>query len=251
VIPKLEHQTATREENRVEPDCTNTGSYDLVTYCSVCGKELSRVSETIPALGHIETTREENRVEPTTHADGSYDIVTYCTRCNTELKRETVILPKLPSEEPTANVYYLGAIGNDTQQDIPVLWSEYGFDVPGRATHYLNYMKDNDTREYTENSLPGQHELTWTLRTPLGLDEELTTIMGEEIVITESDKIYPAIALPTGYKVTAWSTDSNNSYPVNEVIDSVETQEGYTIYYVRTACDYGYTPTYFITIIGG
>jgi hypothetical protein len=64
-------------------------------------------------------------------------------------------------------------------------------------------MKSNDAREYTEDSLAGQHELSWTLRTPLGFDQELTDAMGEDIYITETDNIYPAIALPTGYRVTA------------------------------------------------
>jgi DNA-directed RNA polymerase subunit RPC12/RpoP len=31
VIPMLEHKQATKEENRIEPDCTNDGSYEKVT----------------------------------------------------------------------------------------------------------------------------------------------------------------------------------------------------------------------------
>ena len=40
-------------ENRVEPDLVNNkvGSYDSVTYCTVCGAEISRETVTIPALG--------------------------------------------------------------------------------------------------------------------------------------------------------------------------------------------------------
>ncbi|MBQ1675475.1 MAG: InlB B-repeat-containing protein, partial [Oscillospiraceae bacterium] len=40
------------EENRVEPTCTEPGSYDLVVYCTVCGEEISRQTVTIPAIGH-------------------------------------------------------------------------------------------------------------------------------------------------------------------------------------------------------
>ena len=40
------------EENRVEPTCTDAGSYENVTYCAVCGEELSRVPNVIPAAGH-------------------------------------------------------------------------------------------------------------------------------------------------------------------------------------------------------
>ena len=38
-------------ENVVAPDCGHDGSYDLVTYCSICGEELSRVSTVDPATG--------------------------------------------------------------------------------------------------------------------------------------------------------------------------------------------------------
>ena len=52
-IDALGHEEAEAvEENRVEPDCVNEGSYDMVVYCSVCGEELSRESFTIDALGH-------------------------------------------------------------------------------------------------------------------------------------------------------------------------------------------------------
>ena len=47
------HTFTTREENRKEPaDCTTPGSYDLVTYCSVCGYVKSTENETIKAPGH-------------------------------------------------------------------------------------------------------------------------------------------------------------------------------------------------------
>jgi hypothetical protein len=52
VIPVLEHKQAIREENRVEPDCTNDGSYEKVTYCTECGEVLNRETIILPALGH-------------------------------------------------------------------------------------------------------------------------------------------------------------------------------------------------------
>lgn len=44
----------TAEENRVEAACTADGSYDIVSYCSSCGKEASREKVVIPAKGHID-----------------------------------------------------------------------------------------------------------------------------------------------------------------------------------------------------
>ena len=97
VVPALGHTAGEdTEENRVEPDCVNEGSYDTVTYCTVCNEELTRETITIDALGHTagEET-EENRVEPDCVNKGSYDTVTYCTVCNEELTRETITIDAL------------------------------------------------------------------------------------------------------------------------------------------------------------
>jgi len=53
IVPAKGHSPAEPEkENIIEPDCTNTGSYDSVVYCSVCDVELSREAMVIDALGH-------------------------------------------------------------------------------------------------------------------------------------------------------------------------------------------------------
>lgn len=124
------------EENRIEATCTETGGYDSVVYCSVCGDELSRTNMTIDALGHdlvhhdavaatcttdgnkeydtctrcdyttFEKTDalghtpgdavKENEVAATVKSEGSYDSVVYCTVCKEELSREKVTVEKLP-----------------------------------------------------------------------------------------------------------------------------------------------------------
>ena len=40
------------EENRINPTCTNGGSYELVTYCAECGEVISRVRIDLDALDH-------------------------------------------------------------------------------------------------------------------------------------------------------------------------------------------------------
>ena len=133
-VSRLEHTPATREDNRVEPTCTTPGSYDLVTYCTVCNKVFSTEHLTIPALGHDmeewtitrqptcdeEGTRERhctrcdysesssiaktdhavsiksgNRTEPTCTHEGHYDVVVYCPDCNLEINRERQNVPAL------------------------------------------------------------------------------------------------------------------------------------------------------------
>jgi DNA-directed RNA polymerase subunit RPC12/RpoP len=52
VITVISHKQANREENRIEPDCTNSGSYDKVIYCIDCGEVLNRETIVLSALGH-------------------------------------------------------------------------------------------------------------------------------------------------------------------------------------------------------
>ena len=52
-IPAKGHAPkAAVEENRVEATCTEAGSYEMATYCSACGAEISRVKHTVPVKGH-------------------------------------------------------------------------------------------------------------------------------------------------------------------------------------------------------
>lgn len=78
-------------ENTVAPTCTENGSYDVTTYCTICGAELTRDTFTVSALGHIENDVVENIIEATCTDEGSYDIVNYCSVCGVETLRENVI----------------------------------------------------------------------------------------------------------------------------------------------------------------
>ena len=90
------HTTATRIEDRVEPDCVNEGSYKLVTYCTECGTVLSTETVIIPALGHkAGDPVTENVVAADCVNEGSYDTVVYCSVCGCELSRVTTTVPAL------------------------------------------------------------------------------------------------------------------------------------------------------------
>ena len=88
--PHSEHEPGeAAEENRVEPNCTEPGSYDLVVRCKLCGTELSRETVTIPALGH--DWGEWTETKPATmDAEGEEHRV--CARCGEE---ETGPIPRL------------------------------------------------------------------------------------------------------------------------------------------------------------
>ncbi len=96
-VPALGHTPADAvEENSVRPTPTIDGSYDMVTYCLVCGEELDRKTVVIPATGHTPGEWvEENRKEATCTENGSYDRVIYCIDegCDrVELSRETFVI---------------------------------------------------------------------------------------------------------------------------------------------------------------
>ena len=107
-IPALGHTPGEAvEENRVEATCTEAGSYDSVTYCTVCGDELTRETIAIAALGHTPGEAvEENRVDSACEVAGSYDMVVYCSVCGAELSRESFTtdpLVHIPAEAVKEN----------------------------------------------------------------------------------------------------------------------------------------------------
>ena len=72
------------EENRIEPSCGEDGSYDLVTYCSVCGEFISKVTKIITSTGeHNFVADESTRVDATCVAVGY--VIKKCG-CGKEIK---------------------------------------------------------------------------------------------------------------------------------------------------------------------
>ena len=124
-------------ENNKEADCVNTGSYDKVVYCTVCGGEVSRETITVSALGHKDenadykcdvcganlctnhvpgTTVVENEIAPDFDKTGSYENVTYCTICGMETSRETVTVPAVKSITLTIPTFENGSVTADKQR---------------------------------------------------------------------------------------------------------------------------------------
>ncbi len=65
-------------ENETAPTCTETGRYDEVVYCAVCGDELSRETITVLALGHDLAHHDAQAPTCTEIGWKAYDT---CTRC--------------------------------------------------------------------------------------------------------------------------------------------------------------------------
>ena len=79
-IPAPGHTEATREENRVEPSCGTAGSYDLVTYCTVCTQVIKTEKVSIPATGehNFVTEVDGTRVPSTCKTPGSVTMKCGC-----------------------------------------------------------------------------------------------------------------------------------------------------------------------------
>ncbi len=92
-------ESAPVKEKLIEATCTESGSYDSVVYCSVCGEELSREKKTIEATGH--KYGEATVIEPT-YKEGGYSIHK-CEVCGYE--EEFDVKPALE--------YTLGDVNND------------------------------------------------------------------------------------------------------------------------------------------
>ena len=80
-LPLAEHKPATSvRENEVAATCEKAGKYDSVVYCSVCGDELSRKTETIAKAGHKDANN-----------DGVCDT---CEKITDEVKHNTYLVGK-------------------------------------------------------------------------------------------------------------------------------------------------------------
>ena len=79
-ILALGHTEATREENRVEPSCGTAGSYDLVTYCTVCTQVIKTEKVSITATGehNFVTEVDGTRVPSTCKTPGSVTMKCGC-----------------------------------------------------------------------------------------------------------------------------------------------------------------------------
>jgi len=75
-------------ENNVDPTCTVDGSYDNVTYCTVCNAETSRETITVDALGHTEAV--DAAKAPTCTETGLTE-GKHCSVCGTVLVKQNVV----------------------------------------------------------------------------------------------------------------------------------------------------------------
>ena len=90
------HTEATREENRVNSTCSAEGSYNLVTYCTVCNTVISSEAKTIEKAAH---TPEAVPGKAATCTEAGLTDGVICSVCGEILTAQTVIAAKGHTEQ--------------------------------------------------------------------------------------------------------------------------------------------------------
>ena len=108
-------------ENIIDPTCTENGSYDRVTRCTVCGEVLKSKSYLLGKTdGHTASPAvKENVVKATYAKGGSYDLVTRCADCGKVLDKVHKTTAKL-----TVNAPVLSSVKNVKGKKATVAWKK-------------------------------------------------------------------------------------------------------------------------------
>ncbi len=102
-VDALGHTEATRTEEITGSTCTAAGSHYVITYCTVCDKELKRVTESDALASHTYgEEHKEDMVEATCEKAGSYNNVIRCTVCDLIKSSEKVTIPATGHTEADA-----------------------------------------------------------------------------------------------------------------------------------------------------
>lgn len=179
-------------ENLIHPTCATKGSYDEVSYCELCGIEMSRehiiVKETnthIPAQPVKENEKIVNCLHPI-----EYDRVTYCSVCGKELIRTLIVTGRVGPHSYDDEEKIISLIGEKVK--VGYTCQLCGFDLPTRE------LKDYDGNnlifgDYNKDNKITSEDARLTLRYFVGLesDEDVDIRM---IDVDKSGKIEPSDA---------------------------------------------------------
>ncbi len=99
------HKKTTKvdESTVVEATCAKGGSYQEVTYCTVCNTEFGRVTKTTAKLDHTSTELQVITIPATTTSTGSRQEIVTCKDCKEVISDVTIEIPVINSNSGSDN----------------------------------------------------------------------------------------------------------------------------------------------------
>ena len=147
-------------ENEVAATCTETGSYDSVVYCSVCGAEISRETVTVSATGHSYTS--EVTTEATCTKEG---VMTYtCSACGdtytetiaaTGHSYESIITKEATTTEEGILTYTCSVCGDTYTETIDKLTADAEEDTDGEEETTTSDSEEETTTASDDEAATG------------------------------------------------------------------------------------------------
>ena len=195
---KAHEPAAPVQEDMIEPDCTHDGSFKEVTYCKVCGTEMSRIHRVLYAPGHTGGDFVvENVIDPNCTENGSEEDVVYCTVCGEEISRTTVVLEALghtENEPVVENVVDPNCTEDGSEEEV-VYCSVCGEEI-SRTVIVLEALGHTEDEPVIENEVEASC-------TGEGSKDEVVycSVCGEEI--SRTTETTPALGHSYTAKVTA------------------------------------------------
>lgn len=159
VIPKLDHTHVPGEavqENYVAPNCTTEGGYDMVTYCTSCGDELSREHTVLPAKHDLKFVPSRKATETTDGWKSHFECKVcgkYFADANAEreLQWSEIVIPK------TGAIGTLGDVDGDKQVtiiDVTIMQRALaGINVPYENVDKLGDINQDGTFDVVDATL--------------------------------------------------------------------------------------------------
>jgi len=181
-------------ENEVAPTCAQAGSYELVTYCTVCGEEVSRETVTVPALPHTEEIipGKEATCTETGLTEGKK-----CAVCGEVLVAQEVI-PALGHDFVNGECSRCDAVKEAPFTDVPV--GEFYFDpVEWAVAEGITTGASETTFNPGDNCLRG-HVVTFLWRA--AGSPEPTSNENPFTDVTENDFFYKAVLWAVENEIT-------------------------------------------------
>lgn len=143
------------EENRIEPTCTETGSYDSVIYCAVCGAEISHETVILDIIPHGFAI-DETTIQKVDNLLYEFDIVCDCGKTlHVSAGKSKTVLPTCCEQGYNEYLYFYkagdeitsGTINLDFTEPTPHLHT-LGYDENGEPLQFEAYGLSDDNKTY-------------------------------------------------------------------------------------------------------